>query len=260
MTNYVDADALIAWINTNKVVPPTTPPVTPPAGPVPSGAPGNWTLAWSDEFTGTALDATKWSTGWFGTGVTVPVGGTAESAAYDPAQVSVAGGYLNLTTKTSSATVGGHTYPYRSGLVSTNGKYQFTYGFAEARINALSTIPSGTAIANWPAFWTDGQSWPEDGEIDIMEGISGQAQYHAHSPSGGPGAAVPGNFTGWHTYGVDWEAGLLTFYYDGKVVGTLPYDRTSPNYLILNYAMGGGNPIVSGAQMQVDYVRVWSKT
>lgn len=254
--------AIEAWFADNPqpgvpVTPPVppAPPVTPPAGPQPTGVTGTWNLIFDDEFAGSTLDAAKWAKGWFGTGVTQPVGGTSESAAYDPAQVAVSGGFLNITTKASPVTVNAHSYPYRSGLISSNGKFQFTYGYAEARIN----LPASSAgkIANWPAWWTDGQSWPGDGEIDIMEGMSGLAQYHAHSPSGGPGMSVSGDFTGWHTYGVNWQPGTLTFYYDGRKVGTLAYDRTSPNYLIVNYAMGAGNPILANATMQVDYVRVW---
>lgn len=258
--SYADWLAAIeAWFANNPQpgipipAPPAPPPVAPPIDMQPLGDAGWSKLIFSDDFT--SFNATKWTKGWFGDGVTQPVGGTSESAAYDPAQVAVSGGFLNITTKASPVTVNAHSYPYRSGLISSNGKFQFTYGFAEARIN----LPASSVgkIANWPAFWTDGQSWPGDGEIDIMEGMSGLAQYHAHSPSGGPGMSVSGDFTGWHTYGVNWQPGTLTFYYDGKKVGTLAYDRTSPNYLIVNYAMGAGNPILANATMQVDYVRVW---
>ena len=120
---------------------------------------------------------TKWSTGWFGSGVTVPVTPTSRSAT--PPQVSVTGGDLNLSAIAKTQTVGGKTFPYTSGMVTTMGKYTFTYGTIEARINLSG---SNGKIDNWPAFWADGTgAWPATGELDVMEGLGGRAAYHFHS-------------------------------------------------------------------------------
>ena len=223
--------------------------------PQPFGAPGSWQMVLDDEFSGSALDTTKWSTGWLGSGVTPPVN-SSEKDCYDPAEVAVTGGSLHLTAVGSPCTVRGATYPYRSGMVNSDGKAQFSYGYFEARI----FLPgSGGSIYNWPAFWTDGQSWPADGEMDVMEGLSGQACWHFHSPAGGPGGCSGANFTGWHTYGADWEPGSVTYYYDGVPVGRITTGITSaPMYMILNYAVEQptGGPTSPGT-MQVDYVRVW---
>ncbi|QHW30930.1 family 16 glycosylhydrolase [Paenibacillus rhizovicinus] len=228
------------------------------SSPVPTGIPGSWNLAFNDEFNGTSLDTSVWNSNWFGAaGAVSPPVNAYETAAYDPAQVSVGGGSLSLATVSKPVTVNGTAYPYRSGLINSNGHKQFTYGAFEARIY----LPASGAgvIANWPAFWTDGQNWPTDGEMDIMEGISGQAQYHFHSPSGGPGGSASGDFTGWHTYGADWESGSVNYYYDGALVGTISSGITSsPMYLILDYAIGMyGGPTLVPATMKVDYVRVW---
>lgn len=212
----------------------------------------------SDEFSGTALDGSKWNPNWLGcSGCVTPPVNSAEEAAYSPSQVSVGGGYLHLKAIQQSTTVNGKTYPYVSGLVESNGKAQFTYGAFEARIY---TPASGTQIANWPAFWTDGQNWPADGEMDVMEGLSGSACYHFHSSAGGPGGCAPGSYTGWHTYGAEWKQGAVTYYYDGKQVGQITSGITSaPMYLILNNAVSStyGGPTQVPADMMVDYVRVW---
>jgi len=230
-----------------------------PDAPKPIGMPGNWDLVFADEFDGSSLDNNTWSPSWYGAPgeVSLPVN-PYEFAAYDPAQVSVESGYLSLTAISNPATINGTTYPYRTGLVHSNGKKQFTYGAFEARI--YSPAASEGVMANWPAFWTDGQNWPTDGEMDIMEGLGGQAAYHFISESGNPGFSVPGDYTGWHTFAADWEPGIVNYYYDGVLVGTLTSGITSsPMYLILTYAVGipYGGPVVIPSTMKVDYVRVW---
>lgn len=225
------------------------------AAPVPTGVGGTWKLVFNDGFDTSSLDTTKWSTGWLASGITKPVD-SAERDCYDPAQVSVSGGTLRLTAIQKTEACGGTTEPYASGLVNSNGKFQFGYGALEARVY-LPAAPDGT-IANWPAFWSDGQSWPTDGENDVMEGLGGEACYHFHSPSGGPGSCASGNYTGWHTFGADWEPGSVTYYYDGVKVGQIASGITSaPQFLILNNAVGGSGTTVTPATMQVDYVRVW---
>ena len=45
----------------------------------------------------------------------------------------------------------------------------------------LPAVPGNPGeVANWPGVWPDGQHWPEDGEIDIAEGIGGQVCAHLH--------------------------------------------------------------------------------
>jgi beta-glucanase (GH16 family) len=124
-------------------------------------------------------------------------------------------------------------------------------------------IPSDAAgnCANWPAVWSNGQTWPTDGEIDTYECLSSAASWHLHSDSTGgaadePGGYPAGSYTGWHTFASDWEPGSVTFYYDGQKVGSHAFTVPSPHYLILdNAAAGDSNPVPS--DMQVDYVRVW---
>jgi beta-glucanase (GH16 family) len=246
--------------STPTATPTPTQPAASSAG-APLGIPGTWRQVFGDEFSGTTLDSTKWNPNWLGcpTCITKPVN-SAELGAYAPSQVSVSGGSLHLTAIQQQTTANnGQTYAYRSGLVESNGKAEFTYGAFEARIYSPAA-PGTTQIANWPAFWTDGQNWPTDGEMDVMEGLSGKACYHFHSPAGGPGGCASGDFTGWHTYGAEWKPGSVTYYYDGKQVGQITTGITSaPMYLILNNGVSDqhGGPRLTPADMMVDYVRVW---
>ena len=217
--------------------------------------PGPWNLVFDSEFNGSSLDTSQWSTGWFGSGITPPVN-SYEQECYDPAQVSVANGELDLTAIAEAETCGGETRPYASGMVTTNGTFSFTYGYMEARV----WLSGSGSIADWPAFWADGQVWPTDGEIDVLEGLRGKACAHFHNPAGGPGTCASGTFTGgWHTFAADWEPGSLTFYYDGTEIWQDTTGITSaPMYLILNLALDSSmTPDVAPATMRVDYVKVW---
>jgi beta-glucanase (GH16 family) len=218
-------------------------------------------LKFDDEFTGNSLDTSKWSTGWFGSGITGPVNTSDEEECYDPAQVVVSSGELDLNliqkTETCPSGSGNLTEPYASGIITSNGKYSYTYGAIEARI----WVPGSSSLTDWPAFWTDGQNWPTDGEDDILEGLGGQACWHFHNPSGGPGGCSTASFTGgWHTFASNWQPGKVTWYYDGVQVGSLTSGvTTAPMYLILNLAVDNtyGGTIQAPATMRVDYVRVW---
>jgi beta-glucanase (GH16 family) len=216
---------------------------------------GSWNLAFDSEFNSSSLDTSQWSTGWFGSGVTQGIN-SLEEECMDPAQVNVSGGSLALTAIAKSETCGGVTQPYASGMVTTDGKFNFTYGFMEARI----WVPGTGGIDDWPAFWAVGQNWPTNGEIDVVEGLAGLAQAHFHYSGGAQGPLTgSGTFTGgWHTFGADWEPGSITFYYDGVDIGRFTAGITSaPMYLILDMAVSSSSPVVAPATMKVDYVRVW---
>ncbi len=220
----------------------------------PIGPAGNWNLVFDDEFNGSSLDTTKWIPGWFGTGTTGPVN-TSEDACYSSSNVSESGGVLNLNLVHQSSSCAGHNEPYTGSLVRSDGLFSFTYGFVEARMY----LPGNGSVANWPAWWTDGQNWPTDGEMDVLEGLGGQACWHFHDPSGGPGGCASGNYSGWHTFGADWEPGIVTYYYDGVKVGTIASGITSaPMYLVLQNTTSSGSSTVAPANVQVDYVRAWS--
>lgn len=173
---------------------------------------------------------------------------------------------------------------YTSARLITKGKFQFTYGRAEARIR----VPEGAGV--WPAFWMLGSDidevgWPECGEIDIMEFI-GKEPSTVYGTLHGPGysgdKAVSRSVSlaksqkvssGFHVFAVEWEPTQIRWYLDGKVYSTLsPKDLPTgsrwafdkPHFLLLNFAVGGkwpGSPDSSTKfpqSMLIDYVRVTS--
>lgn len=184
-----------------------------------------------------------------------------------------------------------------SGRITTQGLHDFTYGRFEAR----AKVPEGKGYL--PAFWlmaTDeglyGQ-WPKCGEIDIME-VMGQdvsKSYHTihygyssgsgHKENQGSKVLSDGSFADeYHTYRVDWEPGLITWYVDDEKVFctndwytgsddnsqlTYPAPFDQDFYIILNLAVGGswvGYPDdsvyehMNDDSFAVDYVRVYQKS
>lgn len=206
------------------------------------------------EFNGSTLPP-QLSTGWFGAGVTAPVNKGGETACYAPSHVNVAGGFLDLRLTNDPCTVGGHTYPMTTGAVSSNGHFSFTNGTVRARI----FIDGDThGVWNWPAFWTDGQSWPNDGESDIAEGLGGHVCFHVHDKphQGGIGGCPAGNFVGWHNFKETVLNGLTTYFYDGKQVGQ-EQNASSPQYLVAGMQAGSfGGQVVTPSDMLIDWIRV----
>ncbi|MDE2922939.1 MAG: glycoside hydrolase family 16 protein [Acidobacteriota bacterium] len=261
----------------------------PPSGTPP---PEDWELVWSDEFDGTALDASRWNiqTG-DGTAEGIPGWGNNELQSYRAANISVSDGVLVITAREEDA---GDGHAYTSGRINTAGKLDTTYGRIEASIQA----PGGQGL--WSAFWmlpTDSAygRWAGGGEIDILEVFSrdpgpfAQAALHY-------GMAWPLNTVdyarypevdpsdGFHVYAVEWDEEEIRWFVDGVHFYTIrrnrywnyyrdaatnahvsggvsaPFDR--PFHLLLNLAVGGnlpGDPVASAlpGELRVDYVRVY---
>jgi beta-glucanase (GH16 family) len=221
-------------------------------------ASGVGTLAFTDEFN--TLDTSTWSPSWFGTtnGYSRPIN-SRESGCYHTGQATVSSGALHLRTVSTSSPDcklrSGARASIASGIVSSNGKREFRYGYVECRVQLEGAY-------NWPACWTNGHhgSWPDRGELDIMELLScRQPAWHVHYTGVEAGGCESLSAVGWHTYAMRWTPTRVDFFYDGVLVGganaSIPHDH----YIILNHGVRADytNGTKTGVDMQVDYVRVW---
>ena len=234
-----------------------------------------------DDFNGWRLNTANWQPL-----MTASTGFTSAGECYvnDRSHISVGGGYLTLTATRSSLPqpcVSGYATPYRSGMVTTAGLFDQTYGRFEIRARA----PIGTGHQS--AFWM----WPRDkvygdrsGEIDVAEWYGVYPDLvvptlHMHDALGLDhtrtiyNCRVAGVDRRFHTYRVDWQPSSFTFSYDGAPCLTVenwdpgsplaapqPFDQ--PFFMILEQALGWFPNAVTPttpfpARFVIDYARVW---
>ncbi len=222
--------------------------VAPCIGSATTGASGWGTPVFDDEFNGTTLNSQYWSPTWFN-------GGSINNVTTSASNATVSGGDLILSLGTSSSGATVDTDPSQTN----GGGFQFGDGYyAEASIYLPG---NGTTINNWPAFWTDGQSWPADGEIDVTEGLGTlTSNYHSNQGASNSGTITGTWANGWHTYAVDREANMNYIYWDGQLVRSYATDDGgAPQYLIFTVGCSGSCNTGAASQVKVDYVRVWKK-
>lgn len=193
-------------------------------------------------------------------------------------------GYLHIVAQQPSAGV------YTSARLKTQGLFSFQYGRLEFR----AQVPEAQGF--WPAAWLMGNNiktvnWPACGEQDVMERVNA-----ATTPDFNLGSVHGPGFTGsllgtafyfptgmtaamWHTYGMIWKPGSVSYYVDdpakpyvtytnsslgGLTGATWPFDGGQANFIILNLAVGGqypGSPNTSTpfpSEVLVDYVRLYT--
>jgi beta-glucanase (GH16 family) len=179
---------------------------------------------------------------------------------------------------------------YTSAKLKTQGKFSFLYGRLEFRIQA----PEAKGL--WPAGWLLGNdvtttNWPGCGEMDVMERINGATtpDFNSGSVHGlgftgiplGKRYSFPAGQTaaGWHTYGMIWKPGSVSYYIDdpknvyvtftpeslkGIASAKWPFDEGKASFLILNLAVGGdwpGPPTPATpfpSQLLVDFIRLFT--
>lgn len=177
---------------------------------------------------------------------------------------SLANGVLDIAATPGSNPL---NLPYNSGVISTAASFAQQYGYFEARLD----LPAGQGF--WPAFWLLPASglWPP--EIDILEFLGHDpTTAYASVRSGASGSTtipirhLPDLSTGFHTYGLNWQAETITWTIDGNPVAQIatPADMHQPMYMLLNLAVGGAgswpgptDPSKPVAHMLIDYVRAW---
>lgn len=173
---------------------------------------------------------------------------------------------------------------YTSACMITEGRHQWKYGKFELR--ARIDISQGI----WPAWWTlgVGKTWPENGEIDIMEfyrdtllanvlcrGVNNSNEWHT-TKTGVQQLGGKAWSEKFHIWRMDWTEEYIALYVDDSLLNKVAVEKLvnkdgsgfnpfkQPHYMLINMAVGGvngGDPSGTGLPrcMEVDWMRVWQK-
>lgn len=233
-----------------------------------------WALVWSDEFSGTEIDRSKWTFdigNWIvdenGNGITSGWGNNEKEYYTDSNENAfIEDGKLIIKAKEEKVTDQFGTYDYTSAKLKTKGLFNKKYG----RYEIKAKLPTGKGL--WPAIWMLPEedkygSWAASGEIDIVEAWGSMPNKVAgtiHYGEGWPNNKYTGKefqfpekrgIDKWHTYALEWEPGELRWYVDGQLYQTqnkwyskgkdnaanysypAPFDQEF--YLVMNLAVGG---------------------
>ena len=262
---------------------------TPPPPPVPGvcdydinetailGA--GWTKFFDESFSGNLSNWNTWYGGAFNN----------ELQFYQAANLSVANG--NLVISARKETVTGPTTPfdatsktfnYTSGRIESTANFSASVVTPVVRMMARIKLPDGYGM--WPAFWSYGDPWPTQGEIDILEARGQEDKKYQTNYFYGRNAnrnlvrGAEGFVTTetslqncYHVYEMIWSQNSLKFYFDGVLVKTnsgsyVPSLFGKTERITLNLAVGGlffsnFNPaLIQTGTMYVDWVKVFTST
>ncbi|QEC69612.1 glycoside hydrolase family 16 protein [Panacibacter ginsenosidivorans] len=172
------------------------------------------------------------------------------------------------------------TFNYTSGRIECKTNISASTATPKVRIVARIKLPAGYGM--WPAYWSYGDPWPTQGEIDYLE-AKGQEPFK-YQTNYFYGRATNRNLvknqvgfitsnvdltTCYHVYEMIWSQNSLTSLFDGNVVETktgsyVPNLFGKTERITLNLAVGGNfftnfNPaLIATGSMYVDYVKVFT--
>lgn len=158
-----------------------------------------------------------------------------------------------------------HGQGFVSGLLTTEMTFSFQTGYIEIRAD----LPDETGFLS--AFWMLPADDDWSAEIDILEVVGDASKIHHTNfwVEGTPTRKAiygPDLADGFHTYGLLWTEGTLTWYVDGHAVRTAAHQIDEEMFLALSLAVDTDWTGAPSAEtdfsdpMKIDYVRIYEPT
>lgn len=239
-----------------------------------------WTKTFEEDF---STDLSKWNI-WQGGAF------NNELQLYQASNLQLVDGSLVITAKKEPVAVTGPTNPfdskpksflYTSGRIECKTNVSASTQTPKVRMVARIKLPAGYGM--WGAYWSYGDPWPTQGEIDMVEArgheptkyqtnyFYGRARNKNLVRNAEGFINTNGDLTAcYHVYEMIWEKNTLTSYLDGVQVeqksgGYIPNLFGKTERITLNLAVGGDffpnldpGRIVSEGKMSIDFVKVFT--
>ena len=231
-----------------------------------------WKLVWTEDFIGPEIDEAVWSR------VSQGRSDWNDMMSLRPDLAFIEDGQLVLLGKNNDGS-SADTTAFVTGGVNSKGKKSFS--LAKFEVKAKFNCVNGF----WPALWLmpDGNiSWPNGGEIDIMEHLNADSLIYQtvhsiytlnidkESPHGSTARIDPGD---WNIYSTEIYRDSLCMYTNG--VKTMTYSRMDgvenqfpwsdhPFYFILSNQLGGNwvgpvDPEQLPSELRIDWIKVYQR-
>lgn len=254
----------------------------------PHRAPAGYRLVFADEFdSGTMPDPARWAydthrnrEGWYNNEKQYYAAARPENARIEKG-VLIIEARREVLSPADFPDTGGQGYS--SARLFTKGKAAWTYGFYEIR----AKLPCQRG--SWPAIWMlpedPSVTWPDGGEIDIMEHVGFEPLVIHHSvhtkafnfqrgTQRTTSHKLASACDAFHRYQLLWTPEMLLFgvddaprfLFEKKRAGRDRWPFDKPMHLLLNIAVGGDwggrkgiDDAALPARMEIDHVRVYQR-
>lgn len=243
-----------------------------------------WTLVFEDQFDGDLSSWNIWEGGAY----------NEEIQMYTKDQLEVSNGTLKINVKrekvTGPITNKNQTpkdFEYVSGRIESKPLFGPTEAEGESQYRFVASIKLPAGHGMWPAFWTYGEPWPTEGEIDILEARGSEPNlfhsniFYGEKPNQNINKDAVVSYDAetdltldFHSYEMIWKTDGIDILLDGTLLYS--YEANSGNNIdkligkkqkvTLNTAVGGwfikdrdSKNYTDQSQMEVDWVRVYKR-
>jgi beta-glucanase (GH16 family) len=208
----------------------------------------NWQLVYQEDFNGTAVDVSEWSM------YNGP--GHVNNGLRRPEAFSVQDGLLIVTAEMKDGQ-----------LVSGGMAHRKNYKYGRFEFRVRTDADPSAATSGVVLTWPESGKWPDDGELDIYETLTGSSRnpFHTYIHYGANNSQAhfehKADGKEWHIVMLEWLPDVLRVYRDGSLVYTLDNILAVPqvkHHLCIQ--LDAFKTVMTGqVKMYVDWVKIYQQ-